>query len=699
MPNPAPTAFPKELEFLETYVTSRRKPLRAAPWLLSSFDDPLWVTDTRYVLEFDWCIPVGTEGALLTSGQHEQLWTVFRSWLLLQTDLRHNSGRVLSPISIYNRLRHTAVWIDYFLLNADRLGLPQHGLMALGENDFKAALAVVGSRASVLDSIYDWPNRLTVFLRAKIEHLSERDLRSALDAQPLLELPSEVDSPVTQLDAFELIKARAWLWANDYYGDSSSSEYRYRVRKDRLVREVLPAITRPWGRFRSPMELALGPDHYCLRERPRAPVVTSSADRMSVKRYEMYRGVLHSLGALQSRGCAVPKVAGTRVDVHPDSLKLKGDGRYRSLPYEVVLYGLRRAIEFALEHGDHLVTSFLSVSQQAANDGTSAAVLDQQQSIRRWLDPATLRMGVKSWSIEPTFAGSGVAIDAPEVLPGSEYYAALRRNEGLYECLRVLYGAVQLTVGLLMARRQGALLDLGAGTCLDKSRTRLVFHNRKSGVIGLRAVEARPIPPLGVRLIGMLERLNEGLVKAGLVEKEGPLFAMPAWLGSRPLTSSSPYTFNAALDMFCDYVEMPCNAGGERYYFRQHQLRRFFAMTFFWCSGLDHLDTLRWFLGHTDLAHLYNYITAETPGDVLRGVKAEWAAEAVCGNAPETASLAAFLLDHYGTAQFRLLDQEALTSHIDDLLDEGKVDIEPEFLDGGRKYRILVKVTAIEERA
>lgn len=698
MPNRNTAAFPKGLEFLETYVSSRRKPLRAAPWLHSSYDDPVWITNSSHVLTFDWSIPLGTAGDLLTNERHQQLWTVFRSWLLLQTDLAHNSGRILSPISIYNRLRHTGVWIDYFLLHADRLSLPEHGLMALSENDFKAALAIVGSRACVLDSIYDWPNRLTRFLRGKIEHFSNEDLRSTLAAQPLLELPSDVDCPVTQLDACEIVKARAWLWANGYYGASSSSEYRYAVRKERLVREAVPAITRAWGRFRAPVELALGPDHYCLRERSRAPVVSSLADRMSVKRYEMYRGVLHSLGALQSRGCAVPKVCGTQVDVHPDSLKLKDNGRYRSLPFEIVLYGLRRAIEFALEHGDHLVTSFLSVAKLAANEGTSVAVLDQRHSIGHWLDPATVRMGVKSWSIEPTSAGAGVITNAPKVLSRTEYYTALRHNEGLYECLRVLYGAIQMTIGLLVARRQGELIDLRAGTCLDKSRTRLVFHNRKSGVIGIRAVETRPIPPLGVRLIGMLERLNEGMVNAGLIEKEGPIFAMPAWTGSSLMTSSSTYTFNAALDMFCDYVEIPCNADGERYYIRQHQLRRFFAMTFFWCSGLDHLDTLRWFLGHTDLAHVYNYITAQTPGDVLRGVKAEWAAEAASRHAPETASLVTFLLASYGTEQFLLLDQEALTSHIDDLLSEGKVNIEPEFLDGGREYRILVKVTAIEER-
>ncbi len=81
------------------------------------------------------------------------------------------------------------------------------------------------------------------------------------------------------------------------------------------------------------------------------------------------------------------------------------------------------------------------------------------------------------------------------------------------------------------------------------------------------------------------------------------------------------------LNLFCDYFETKTveirSDHMHRYYIRQHQLRRFFAMAFFWGSGYDGLDTLRWFLGHTDAEHLWHYITENTPGVVLRGVKAE----------------------------------------------------------------------------
>src|SRR5258707_8276573 len=139
----------------------------------------------------------------------------------------------------------------------------------------------------------------------------------------------------------------------------------------------------------------------------------------------------------------------------------------------------------------------------------------QANDVTQMQTPKVADMGVRSWTIESPASGSGIWTEAPGVLSGQEYYQRLRANVGLYELLRVLYGSVQIVIGTLLARRQGELIDLVAFRCLDDSRTDLVFYKRKSGVMGLREKLSRPIPPVAVELIGVIERLQKGLMERG----------------------------------------------------------------------------------------------------------------------------------------------------------------------------------------
>lgn len=152
--------------------------------------------------------------------------------------------------------------------------------------------------------------------------------------------------------------------------------------------------------------------------------------------------------------------------------------------------------------------------------------------------------------------------------------------------------------------------------------------------------------------------------------------------------------YNVAMDRFCDYFETPLNKNGERYYVRQHQLRRFFAMLFFWGRSFGGIDTLCWFFGHTDAEHIYHYITEATPGSVLIAVKAQFTTERVQAHDSETQALADLLEEHFGTRQFSVLDTEELEEYIEDLLVEGIVEIEPQFFKttDGTSYKILIHV-------
>ncbi len=142
-------------------------------------------------------------------------------------------------------------------------------------------------------------------------------------------------------------------------------------------------------------------------------------------------------------------------------------------------------------------------------------------------------------------------------------------------------------------------------------------------------------------------------------------------------------------------METPLNHEGKRYYIRQHQLRRFFAMLFFWGSSFGGMDTLRWFLGHADVEHLYHYITESTPGRVLRGTQAHYATEQLQAYNQSASALADLLVKSFGTRKFDLMDASKLNEYIEDLIEEGSVTVKPEFFkaEDGKDYRILITVS------
>lgn len=63
-------------------------------------------------------------------------------------------------------------------------------------------------------------------------------------------------------------------------------------------------------------------------------------------------------------------------------------------------------------------------------------------------------------------------------------------------------------------------------------------------------------------------------------------------------------------------------------------------------------------------------------------------------NSPDAINLADLLEEHYGTRDFSILDSEELDLYVEELLAEGTVSVEPQFvsLPDGRSYRILISV-------
>jgi hypothetical protein len=359
------------------------------------------------------------------------------------------------------------------------------------------------------------------------------------------------------------------------------------------------------------------------------------------------------------------------------------------LPQEVIFSSFRSAVEFYFDLGQPLIDAYLALAREA--DSRGCTVGDLSRSETRELIPKRLRdIGVRIWDLSADFRGSnrggGSAL----------FFKRFRANEGLLQLVEVLYGAIWIILAALSARRSGEIRDLAVDTCLVKRSHGyyLQFDLRKRNFGRTREQALRPIPNVAARCILSLSDLHKNLSLLSSAKASDRLFSKPRY---REVGLAAMSSVDAAkvLNRFSDYFEVQQDSAGRRYYIRTHQMRRFFAMTFFWAGGFGGLDTLRWFLGHTNVEHVYHYITETVPGEVLRRVGAEYASKALLTGQSNTEGLGNLLGERYGLSSFSIMQSDEVADYIEDLMMEGLLKVEPVFIDSptGKRHEILFKIT------
>jgi len=677
-----------ELGFLNEIGTQHGSALRQADWLLSDYESDVWQADFGLAQPLTWSFSVALyDGSRLTDARHAEFLDVLKQWLCAQSNPAATRSRRLHPSTARARVARTLHLIDYILLNGRELQIAKHGLHLLNRNDVAGLLDALCSSSDIESAVYQWPTRLSSLLIDGSSGLTDHDVAETCEGVPSIEAQYDELDATLGLDRQQLIRARVWLWREGLYRRGPNESFRPDVLAlaERLFRNTL------WGvqRRSTPPELIFGEAEGVSHEKLRVPVKNYEDERPDLRKVTSYIDNIRGLRLVAAGGAPVPLAPLSLLD--DESVlafaDLKEVGRHRSLPQSVVFTALRRAIDFSIAYGNELIDSYLSIARAADQEGVDFLTVATSPRFPDLLAPAVKTLGVRAWAIRPLGFGRYTT-----VMDAQAYFQALRRSEGLYELMRVLVGCVSICIGATMARRGGELRDLAPDASLDVSGRYLIFMNRKSGESAHRMEEARPIPPIAAELIQMLERLHRELAGIPGWGKHSTLLAYPARLSGR--LASSTQGLYGCMDLFCDYFELDGDSADSRFYIRQHQLRQFFAIAFFWGAGFGGLDTLRWFLGHLDPRHLWHYVTHSTPGSVLRVVQADYAIERLLAHAPEAAALSELMAAHFGTDDFSVLDSEELDTYVDELVLQGNVMVEPEFVttDRGEAYRILIRV-------
>ncbi|MDA0155132.1 site-specific recombinase, partial [Vibrio sp. Makdt] len=294
---------------------------------------------------------------------------------------------------------------------------------------------------------------------------------------------------------------------------------------------------------------------------------------------------------------------------------------------------------------------------------------------------------------------------------------------------KVLMGSVHVLTGTLNARRVSEFISLPPFENLVPSDENpwlknnsvafadynLRFWPAKTGVGGkislLECIE-RPTPLIIAKLIYKIEKYNMLFIEKGLYSKENIALFNGVSFNNFKLHPLDNKQFNEAISYFCDYINTPTtiiNGTIYRYYILEHELRRFFALLFFWSSGDKKMDSLRYQLAQSDVKHLYNYISESITGDVLNSTKATYLAYTFRNlNSTDLEKLSVALINQFGVDSINLksqidfmelyfpngaldedfnlnidskvlIEQSKLEGQIQYLLDHDIITLEPEF--------------------
>lgn len=662
------------LNFLDTMFDSKLSTYKNQKYLKSNFDEDVWnieLKDNKFSINFNIKL---TDGEYLTKNRN--LLNTVKFWILSNT--LPEKGIAYSDSATNHKIKYVISVFDYINLKFGKeIKISKYGFKLLSDNHIKQLIVDIAGNKFKTESIYDLSDNLTNYFLNKIK---DESLIEILENNPFLKndlIPKNLNLTEEQLGL-----ARAFLYSQKVY-------------KSRKLGNLYPNLSEICKEIYNgkclannkifitlyPEELIINNDSFFTKEKQSMYEINRTNDFLSESSIPNYKNTINNLNRLNNIDFKEEKLLVPSNQIFNNTSyivpKTKPSQRFKTVASNIIFKTIQKAIDFHFDYAEDIVISYQNIVKYMFDNNIDQFNKIQSKDLNLLLS-GKLKEQIKQWK---QVTGNGV-----------NKFQEMRKNKSLYFILRAYYGATQFLTGAIMARRQSEMISLNANESINHINKVMVFKRSKStkNIFGVKDTIELPIDEMALEMIANIEKIQAVLVEYKYLEKNTQLFS-PISYNSPLIISNSlnASNYNDSLDIFYDYVEMDC-LDNKRYYMRQHQLRRFFAMSFFWGSGFGSMDTLRWFLGHTDIQHLYHYITESTEGSVLKSVKAQYAYETL-DNQEDLKNL---LVEKYGTSNFSLIEREILEDYIEELIEENKVIVEPEFIidDSGKKYKILVKV-------
>lgn len=739
---------------------------RQPEWLESSFPENKWVlTFGKTPKTIHWDTVYLDDGKKLTGKKHQKLLNSFKYWITAADNPLENGGKIISPITAYQKVTKVIALINAILLHSKELKLSKYHLLNVND-DFWLNILTKYAEHGNFQGVYEIGKHTKVLLNNASQSIYDSDAQAFKEKFPY------VTQDIAQDESFLFLadreKACAWLFEQGYY---HIGEYIRYTGSSATLGELLFKGKMLYHDINIPDYAELHLKAPKRNSEYRAVENSDSSTGTNQKTISEYIAVIRLIHTnLEREDAASPSILSGRVSSgHISQLvSLKKAGHTRTLPPTFVFNLIRQCYEFAKEHlptdkgAVTLLDETLTLLSTARSKSAArkSNTLRPSEYTRAWNEELHREMSGSErgyWfqteainCLSSEYLKKGIK-QIQGFAEGSEKrHDRIRANESLFDLFSVLQGAIQVLVGAIMARRQDELIKLKSHGNLSpnvspfskdgaKTEYNLIFKVKKTGSKGMNATIERPIPLSIAKFVWQLEQFNIKASELRLCKGKLSLFNKLDSMRSQ-LSHVNTSTYNAHLDALCDYLETDLvqydNGEYRRNYVRQHQLRRFFAMAFFWSKGFDGMDALRWMLGHSDMEHLYHYISESETGAVLNGAKASVIVRGVVDSTSELAKLEGIeevrkiiaerltgdsstpitiesvseAAEDYDDESYltvphisQLQKEQDIETEVIELLEEGRITLEPEFLtikddDGNttRTFNLILKIRDLD---
>jgi hypothetical protein len=598
-----------------------------APWLLTPFTSDIWQTTNRgreelingswrNAVSIDWRVLL-PNGKFLTDPAYESLLTCPKklAFFARSTLISGPSSPIAWCTSTY-RLIGLGRWV---VLNEERFQPSRYGFKLIDQASVEWLFSLYATGGSTS----------AMYIPQRIVKLLYRESTRADCPQAVLDMPLEIPA----LDIPPIVE---WLKKNGAYRTIvlGTNTGRHCVAREWLAARISEnvgslsslSIARLLRKFEPDFasDQLLVPLHQ-ETELPSQYAESATSDNIpaSEKSLKALAGLLSSLlEAHRHIPDLLPEPSQISISrASKLAAKVtKPSGHTPFMPVNTGLQYLNVAMRFVTVYGKAIVGLYL-------------AALPSRKMRNRELNTYLKRHG-NDWKLEDgRTIVSVLNITEFKRQDGNPDFATFRSNPTLDDALRVLIGACTVCIALLKPSREEELL------LLDRNCLRhyaggywLNFDLGKSNVNGVEAWQEldRPIPVVSARAVELLQQLGTGLLgKFGNERKfSNNLFFLPKANGFGPVTPHKDLLPDH-LDIFCDYVGLPPDEEGRRWYVRVHEMRKWFLLLLFWSGRFDVLDAARWIAGHTDAQHVYAYIEREFPGEELPNIEAQYAIDRI----------------------------------------------------------------------
>ena len=636
-------------------------------WWLSDFHDDISKIHLKHqksAKEIRWCDITLDDGEPLTSEKHQPLLNAFKYWLIACDNPLENGGKLISSKSASIKYGYILTLINTILLNGQALKLSQYHLEKVTDAFWLNVLLTIAEHSgSIRTDLYQTHERIKALLDNV--DVSTEELNAFKAKYPYVTRDIASDENILNLN--DRVKACCWLYQHRYYADYRFDKFGHG--KPHGNNTILTAIVFEGKILTDGINLSYFPE---LALKP-TPIKTEyeavpNQDKGGGTARQL-RGWRHAIQLINTNidkhdvSTFSPVTSEVSVDAVQSLTTLRKQGRTRTLPPEFVFDLFRNSYEllanFCPAPDKKSVNFFDNLLDVLAEAHTKSTVSYSNPhrpypnvkafngALHRDIPTTEREHFVKFDSLDvihPDFKQKGIT--QFEGLPASaeNRHTRIRHNESMLEIFTVLQGAIQLVVGTTMARRQDEMVQLKPFGNLvfnnkegqrttdaspyieDNDNWHLRFKAKKTGGKGENITIDRPISLSVARFVYQLEQFNQQAIERGIATKNALALFNLIDPQTFQLKKRDGNQFNSAFDALCDYFETAIvemdNGEYRRHYVRQHQLRRFFALVFFWSKNYENMEALRWMLAHSDLEHLHNYITASDTGGVLNSAKA-----------------------------------------------------------------------------